>query len=445
MEILEEVLRRIKPTEEENKKLLEIQRFFEEKLKQIEGFSFVDVYPAGSFARDTHLRGSSDIDIFLLYPKDVPFEKIEAEVKKLASLLGGEVNYAQHPYIRIGDVEIVPAYKIEEGERPISATDRTPLHNKYVKSHLKNHQKDEVRLLKAFMKGIGVYGAEVKVEGFSGYLCELLIVKYGSFLDVLRAASHWKYGEYIDIEGNGRVRERRPLIVVDPVDPYRNVAHTVSKKSLAIFITASRSFLKEPSLSFFFPNRLLLSPREIRNILLKRNSRLVAVVMKVNGPPDNIWAQLKRFGRLLDRSLRAKNNIMLQWDVWTDEKGIGVFVGEIVGRYTAFIHKRIGPPVYNKEHADRFVEIHKEDEFGPFVEEDRLVSFYMKEEKSLLVEVMDSVMEIVENESVGGEVLEGLKRGFEVIEGMEVLKLTKNDDFREFLSHFLVRKFPWQL
>ena len=31
------------------------------------------------------------------------------------------------------------------------------------------------------MQGIGVYGAEIKVGGFSGYLCELLVMKYGGF------------------------------------------------------------------------------------------------------------------------------------------------------------------------------------------------------------------------------------------------------------------------
>jgi tRNA adenylyltransferase (EC 2.7.7.25) len=52
-------------------------------------------------------------------------------------------------------------------------------------SNLHREQKDEVRLLKKFMKGIGVYGAEIKVKGFSGYVAELLVYFYDSFRNVL--------------------------------------------------------------------------------------------------------------------------------------------------------------------------------------------------------------------------------------------------------------------
>jgi len=43
--------------------------------------------------------------------------------------------------------------------------------------------------LKQFMKGIGVYGSELRRRGFSGYLTELLVINYGSFLGVLKEAS----------------------------------------------------------------------------------------------------------------------------------------------------------------------------------------------------------------------------------------------------------------
>ncbi|MBS7613865.1 hypothetical protein KEJ48_06465, partial [Candidatus Bathyarchaeota archaeon] len=40
-----------------------------------------------------------------------------------------------------------------------------------------------------FAKGIGVYGADIKTGGFSGYLCELLIVSYGDFIKTVESAS----------------------------------------------------------------------------------------------------------------------------------------------------------------------------------------------------------------------------------------------------------------
>ena len=450
-EILKEVLERIRPTPEEEERVRKVVDKVRDLLESIKhSFSFRKIVFAGSTARGTNLRGSSDIDVFLLYPKDVSLEEIEGEVRKLAEKIGGELLYAQHPYLKKNidgvDVEIVPAYEIKPGERPLSATDRTPLHNEYVMAKLKDWQKDEVRLLKAFMKGIGVYGAEIKVEGFSGYLCELLIIHYGDFLSTLKAATKWRWGEYIDIEGKGKVKEKRPLIVVDPVDPYRNAAHAVSRESMARFIVASREFLKKPSLKFFFPKRPLLSPSEVKEILEERRSRLVGVFLKYpsGAPPDNIWGQLKKLGRLLERKLEEKDNFVIQRGVWTDERELVAVLLEIGGRYTARIHVREGPPVTNEEHAERFLEKHKNDRFGPFIRDGRLYAFYFVEEKSLLIEVLESVEEIVRGESIGGELGEALKEGFDVVEGRGVLKYMKNEGFATFLSDFLLRKFPWE-
>ncbi len=450
-ELLKEVLKRIKPTPEEEEKLKEVMKKVEGILLDLKNdFSFEEIVFAGSSARNTNLRGSSDIDVFLLYPKGADRGVMEEEVKEMARKLGGELLYAQHPYLKVKidgiDVEIVPAYKINPGERPLSATDRTPLHNKYVKRHLKEWQKDEVRLLKAFMKGIGVYGAEIKVEGFSGYLCELLILYYGDFLSTLKAASQWRWGEYIDIEGHGKIKEKRPLIVVDPVDPYRNVAHTVSKSSMATFIVAAREFLKNPSIKFFFPKKPKLQPSVVKEILDQRRSRLVGVFMEYprGAAPDNVWGQLKKLGRRLERKLLQKDNFIVQRGVWTDERTLVAVLIEVGGRYTARIHVREGPPVTNRENAERFLEKHRNDPYGPFIKDGRLYAFYFVEEKSLLVEVMEAMEEIVKEGGIGGELGNVIKEGYEVVEGREVLKYMKNGGFATFLSDFLMRKFPWE-
>ena len=155
-------------------------------------------------------------------------------------------------------VNIVPCFKVKVGKW-ISATDRTPFHTDYIKSYLDDNLVKEVRLLKRFMKGINVYGAEIKVGGFSGYLCELLVLNYGSFLNVLSSVSNWKKRTIIDYEGhykgNNKIKEKfvEPLIIVDPVDKERNVAAAVRKERYNDFVAASRAFLKSPHLNFFYP------------------------------------------------------------------------------------------------------------------------------------------------------------------------------------------------
>jgi len=95
-------------------------------------------------------------------------------------------------------VDIVPCYDAKSGEWQ-SATDRTPYHTNYIRARLDKQLRGDVRLLKKFMQGIGVYGAEIKVGGFSGYLCELLIMKYGSFEATLHAFAKYNKRVVIDI------------------------------------------------------------------------------------------------------------------------------------------------------------------------------------------------------------------------------------------------------
>ena len=115
--------------------------------------------------------------------------------------------------------------KIDSTEHLISAVDRTPFHTRYVKEHLKEDQKNDVRLLKQFMKGIGTYGAEARTRGFSGYLLELLVLRYGTFKDVISAMAGWTNGTVLSLERAGAKRFNDPLVFFDPVDPSRNIWH----------------------------------------------------------------------------------------------------------------------------------------------------------------------------------------------------------------------------
>lgn len=155
------------------------------------------------------MKGDKDLDIFVFFPLDVSKEilkKMGLEIgKKVFEEFKGEyeIKYAEHPYvngkIENHDLDIVPCYKIDKIEDMKSSVDRTPLHTKFVK-RMTEFQKDDARILKKFMKLINVYGSEFKVMGFSGYLCELLILYYGSFENVLKNASEWKLNQKIIFE-----------------------------------------------------------------------------------------------------------------------------------------------------------------------------------------------------------------------------------------------------
>ena len=118
----------------------------EKKIKEMEG-KHVDVVLCGSNARDTHLKGDNDLDIFVLFPEKLSREEFEKEGlrigKKVFRGKKWEKAFSEHPYIRGKieefDVEIVPSYKVPSAELLQSSVDRSPFHNQYLKKRLKQN------------------------------------------------------------------------------------------------------------------------------------------------------------------------------------------------------------------------------------------------------------------------------------------------------------------
>ncbi|RLF50236.1 MAG: CCA tRNA nucleotidyltransferase, partial [Thermoplasmata archaeon] len=279
-EIEQQIINKITPTKKDREKLEktieEIHEKIEEEVKKKK--LPVKIELVGSTAKDTYLKDNLDIDFFLLFPLSFSKNEIAKHVLSIGKkiLIKTEESYAEHPYIRgyykKYKVEIVPCYQIEKAIQKLSAVDRTPLHTRYIKENLEEKQKKEVRLLKQFLKGINCYGAEAEIEGFSGYLCELLILKYGSFRKLIQQAQHWKPGETLMLTFNDKQHPvfDTPLTFIDPVDSNRNVASALSKEKFELFTKACQEYLKKPSITFFFPNPVKpWSIKEIKNKIIK--------------------------------------------------------------------------------------------------------------------------------------------------------------------------------
>ena len=300
MEFIKDVLERIKPTEEEQKFLLQNAEDIISKIKL--NLIGVDADPilVGSLAKGTNLK-DTDVDIFIRFSTKYDRSYIEEKTIEIGKkiLESTEINFAEHPYIK-GKYrnilfEIVPCYRIEDSKRKITSVDRTPFHTEFVIRNLKEWQKDEVRLLKQFLKGLGIYGAEAKIDGFSGYLTELLIIKYGKFLNVLKNVIKWKKTTFISLNGEG-TQFNSPLTFIDPTDPKRNVASAVSMKNYAIFIFSSREFLKNPKINFFFPNEY--PEFDVEKIKSRGVGILHIKVTKPNVVDDILYTQIKKFSKL---------------------------------------------------------------------------------------------------------------------------------------------------
>lgn len=303
MQVEQEVLGKVSPTAERRDAIQRtVRSLLETVRKEADARDLgLEVMLVGSVAKDTYLN-DPDIDVFVLFPELISRNKLEKTGLDIGrrTLTKVEERYAEHPYIHGEweglEVDLVPCYHIKDPQCLRSAVDRTPFHTRYVQSHLGEGQKGEVRLLKRFAKGVGVYGAEARVQGFSGYLLEILVMKYGSFRAVLEHASEWKKGVTLGLEEDQGKRFQDPLVFYDPVDRGRNVASALSANSFALFIHAAREYLKAPSERFFFPSpREPLSVEDIRKAVAERGTGMV--VVELDRPDlidDNLYPQARK-------------------------------------------------------------------------------------------------------------------------------------------------------
>ena len=463
--ITKQVLQKITPTKADYAKVTALTRSLEQKISlacQQEGVK-ATVRAEGSVAKDTWLKDSLDIDIFIRLPTSISRKNLGDVGLKIAKKAAGDAEqlerFAEHPYLEIflegHRVDIVPCYDTKPGEWQ-SATDRTPYHTDYIKAHLGRQLLGEVRLLKKFMQGIDVYGAEIKVGGFSGYLCELLIMKFGSFTETVRAFARYNRRVVIDLEGfyADRVNELsllfpEPLVIVDPVDKGRNVASAVQPQKLYTFIGASRVFLKKPSQDFFYPPKpMVLSAEVLKKKLVSRGSSIMFLVMgELKAVPDVLWGQLYRSKRSLRTLLELSDFKVLKDAVWSNEKTLSVFVFELETQVLPNIKKHLGPPLELEAECEKYLSKYGNSDHvisGPYVEDGRWIVELPRKTIGAVALLKDKLTDGGKNSGIADLIAKTIQKNLTVIVNGEVLELyNKNRDFAEFLTDFLLGKPFW--
>ena len=365
------ILKVIKPTQEENEKVKSLSDKLINIINRTAKENNIDAEATlvGSVAKGTWLSGKADVDIFMKFPLSTPEDDLKKDGLKLGDKcikeMHGkhELRYASHPYItgfiEGFEIDFVPCYIIKSAEELKSAVDRTILHTEYVLANLGEKQKDEVLLLKKFMGSIHTYSAEFKVGGFSGYLCELLIIHYGSFLNVLKAASNeWRPNYKIDIEeyGTGELF-KEPLVVIDPTDKNRNVAAALKLQKMSEFIVASRNFLNDPKDKYFFDKHIDLNKDEIKYEFQSRETKTFLISFKPPEiPADALYPQIKKTENSLNGVLEREDFKVFNADSWTDESQNVIILLEMEVWKLPQVKKHLGPFVWSKGHQTKFME-----------------------------------------------------------------------------------------
>ncbi len=443
--MLDSVLQRISPTPEEQEELRrvsnELRLLIEKHVKNVDSRIFVRVL--GSSARNTWLRYEKDIDIFVFFPTEYTKSQLEDITTEAAKrvLESWEKHYAEHPYVRGVfkgyEVEVVPCYAVASAKDKKSAVDRTPFHHEYVANRIKGKE-DDVRLLKQFLKGIGAYGAEAKVQGFSGYLCELLIIKFGSFMNLIEAASQFKHGVVLYLEKPPKDLKKfkgDAMIFIDPVDENRNVASAVSEEKFSLFVHACREFLKNPRESFFFPKPRVVKKERIAELIKRRRTGFIAVSFEKPDVVDDIlYSQIRKALKLIRGYFNQREFRVYGSAYHVDSSIVFLFELESLELPEAKVH--LGPFI-GSSHEERFLSKHSNSQRAltkPFIQGRRWAVVLRRR-----ITTAEECLRWALSMPMPSHIASALKKGYKILQDMEVLNLDKN-----FLAEYLDPRFPWE-
>ncbi|MDR2700388.1 MAG: CCA tRNA nucleotidyltransferase [Nitrososphaerota archaeon] len=470
-----QVLKKITPTTEEYCRVKALSEKLEQKILETCQQQCVKaiVRVEGSIAKDTWLKDNPDIDIFIRLPPvttataDAVSRKKLGEVGlKIAQTVAKDATevierFAEHPYLEIIidglRVDIVPCYDVKLGEWQ-SATDRTPYHTDYIKQHLTPKMLGEVRLLKQFMQGIGVYGAEIKIGGFSGYLCELLILTYGSFVQTAQAFANYNKRVIIDIEHHHPLGKENnltelfsePLVIIDPIDKARNAASAVQIEKLYNFIGATRTFLQNPSEKFFFtPKQTALTIKNLKQQLDNRGSTILFLITNssTQAVPDVLWGQLYKSKRSIHKLLELNDYKILRDTVWSNEKNLHIFIFEIEQQNIANIKKHSGPPLECSNECTKFLNKYTKSNqvtAGPYIEENKWTVEIFRKNTNAITLLKEKLADGGKNIGTSEIITKAFKTNLTLLTNSEITKTyNQNNYFKIFLTNFLSGKPHW--
>jgi len=385
----------------------------------------------GSYAKGTWLSKDADVDIFVKFKKNTSEEKFEQISKKIGfdalKSYFPYVRYSEHPYVeaKIKDtkINVVPFYDVKLGEWKSSA-DRSPFHTKFMGKSLTTKMRDEVRILKTFLKSNGIYGAEIAKQGFSGYVSEVLILNFGSFENTIKSISSIKENQII---GKTTKKFGTSIVIIDPIDSNRNLAAAISNENVGKFILVSRGFKENPRLIFFKNKKSETSKNYWNNLL----------VIKFNfkpRSPDVIWGQIKRATTSLSTQLELGGFNVLRSKAHTDQVKDAYLLFFLESTKISSTYSKNGPEFFRENSSKSFISKNLKNTELMWIKTDGKIISLEKRKHTDAVKFITEFLKKNLQTGVPKGLLADFKRGFGVSIGNKNLSKSIKEEAGELIS-----------
>ncbi len=376
--VFQPVLNDIIPSNSERAKVLgEVNGFLSQLNKELKRLKLrATAVLGGSYSKDTWLSGDYDVDIFVKFSfahhNQILSNLLEKAIPKSRERIHGSRDYF---WVRNGiKYEIIPVLDIAKADQAENVTDFSPWHVAWVNKNGKK-LKDDIRLAKKFCKANFCYGAESYIRGFSGHVLDILIIYYGGFLPLLKAAKDWKQKVVLDYNNvykgkavlmMNKSKTEGPLILVDPVQPGRNAAAALTQENLDKFISAAKKFLKKPSVDSFVEKPVDFS---------KMKGHLVKTSVKTL--PDKEDVAGTKFVRAFEFVRSQLSDFKVKDSGWSwDRKSLGVWWFLLNKKELPAMMDWMGPPVKIPDAVKKFKNIYKK----TFVKKGRVYAIVKRDE-----------------------------------------------------------------
>lgn len=395
-------------------------------------YSFIEAQ-GSTGKKQTQLRGAADIDLFIGFrPEDYP-EILNRDPSEVHHSLDSFMNelierwfepavaklsiekmqkaFSQHPFLSLKiegiDVDILGCFDIDAETLartgPITAVDRTVHHSRYVEKHLDEKKRQNIRILKSFVRACHAYGDTCAVGrmGLTGVALELLVIDSPDLNSAIRSLESLDQRPYDPLQRSLEDLRKVPsfrddhLFIIDPTDPSRNIASSFTLRAyrwVQYRIRRLRELLKENNeeaiLDIFLeapipeddlpdwliPNAFSFefeATGEVHYTILR--DKLYRLARKIATEMESERTGEPRFGEILTEVLFRENNYALG------------FLCERVRLPAIFIRR--GPPIHLTDATREFRMTHED-----VIEEDGYLYLREKREWISAQDMVDSLL-----------------------------------------------------